>query len=187
MLEIEQKYRCNNLDALKDQLLQLGATAGEILLENDLYFRAPDRDFAVTDEAFRMRRIGDQNYLTYKGPKRGGTVKKRTELEIPLRDGEESAQQFVELLQHLGYRSSLIVSKKRSQYHWNLSSFPVVICLDEVENLGSFAEVEVLALESNENEAEKVIHQAAEQLGLVQVEPRSYLRMLLEKIGEGRQ
>src|SRR5262245_43521447 len=91
MLEIEQKFAHADFAAIERRLAEWEARPGEAHTEADHYFNAPDRDFAHTDEAFRLRRIGEANFLTYKGPKHGGPVKVRTELEIPLRDGTTAA------------------------------------------------------------------------------------------------
>ena len=45
----------------------------------------PCRDFAQTDEALRIRTVGDTSFVTYKGPKLDATTKTRRELELPLR------------------------------------------------------------------------------------------------------
>ena len=46
----------------------------------DHYFNGHDRDFHQTDEAFRIRRMGEKNFLTYKGPKRDTDTKTRIEI-----------------------------------------------------------------------------------------------------------
>jgi len=87
MLEIEMKFAIADFGAIEQQLEQWGARAGAPLDEADHYFNAPDRDFAKTDEAFRLRRIGTNNRITYKGPKQGGPAKTRTEVELALESG----------------------------------------------------------------------------------------------------
>ena len=57
MLEIEQKFARADFALLERRLKEWGASLGEIHEEADHYFNAPDRDFAQTDEAFRLRRI----------------------------------------------------------------------------------------------------------------------------------
>src|SRR5437773_12142598 len=91
MLEIELKFPVAEFSAIQQRLGQWGARAEAALDEADHYFNAPDRDFARTDEAFRLRRIGTQNRITYKGPKQGGPAKTRTEIELGLEAGAESA------------------------------------------------------------------------------------------------
>src|SRR6185312_8828764 len=117
MLEIEQKFAHADFGAIEQRLGEWAARPGEEHIEADHYFNAPDRDFARTDEAFRLRRVGARNFLTYKGPKQDAHVKIRTELEVPLPDGDEAADQFQQLLRHLGYRFVAVVRKHRRLYH----------------------------------------------------------------------
>jgi adenylate cyclase, class 2 len=183
MLEIEQKFVCCNFAAIEKQLTEWQARHGEEHREADHYFNAPDRDFARTDEAFRLRRIGSANFLTYKGPKQPGAVKVRTELEIPLRDGDEAAEQFTQLLVHLGYRPVAVVRKHRRHYHLTRSGFALIVCLDEVEQLGRFVEVEIVAPEAQAEAARTVLAETSAALGLTQLERRSYLNLLLSAQG----
>jgi adenylate cyclase, class 2 len=181
MLEIEQKFANVDFAAIEKRLAEWNARLGEEHIEADHYFNAPDRDFARTDEAFRLRRIGSANFLTYKGPKQPGTVKVRTELEIPLRDGDEAAGQFMQLLAHLGYRAVAVVRKRRRMYHLERGGFALVVCLDEVEELGRFAEVEIVALDERVDAARSVLTDTVAALGLTNLERRSYLNLLLNK------
>jgi adenylate cyclase class 2 len=183
MLEIEQKFARADFTAIERRLAEWGARPGEEHDEADHYFNAPDRDFARTDEAFRLRRVGPANFLTYKGPKHPGAVKIRTELEIPLRDGDEAAGQFTQMLGHLGYRPVAVVRKHRRTYHLERGGFALQVCLDEVERLGRFAEVEIVAPEERMAEARAVLADTAAALGLTDLERRSYLNLLLTALG----
>ena len=180
MLEIEQKFAHADFAVIERRLAEWGATAGKEHVEADHYFNAPDRDFAKTDEAFRLRRVGPKNFLTYKGPKQAAAVKIRTELEVPLPDGDDSAAQFTQLLVHLGYRAVAVVKKHRRMYSFGRGGFRLTVCLDEVEGLGRFAEVEILAPEDQTDAARQVLQEVAAQLGLSDVERRSYLGMTLQ-------
>jgi adenylate cyclase, class 2 len=179
MLEIEQKYARADFALLERRLTEWGAAVGEFHEEADHYFNAPDRDFAQTDEAFRLRRIGSENYLTYKGPKQRADVKVRTELEIPLLPGDDAASDMTRLLTHLGYRFVTVVKKRRRTASLEREGFSFTICLDEVDHLGRFAEVEVLAPEDRRADAEQALARLAKELGLSDVERRSYLGMVL--------
>jgi adenylate cyclase class 2 len=179
MLEIEQKFAGADFTAIERRLAEWGARPGGEHVEADHYFNAPDRDFARTDEAFRLRRVGPANFLTYKGPKRPAAVKTRTELEVPLPDGDAAAVQFTELLGHLGYRFVAVVRKQRRLYHLRREGFDLTVCLDEVDGLGRFAELEVLAPEDQVARVSAVLTQTAAELGLTNVERRSYLGMTL--------
>ncbi len=180
MLEVELKFPVADFAALAQRLSERGAQAAAVREEIDHYFNAPDRDFARTDEAFRLRRVGAKNFLTYKGPKQVAAVKIRTELEVPLPDGDDSAAQFTQLLVHLGYRPVAVVTKHRRMYPLRRGDFQLTICLDEVERLGRFAEVEILAPDEQTDAARQVLQEVAAQLGLSDVERRSYLGMILQ-------
>src|SRR5262245_20163485 len=111
------KFPVVELAALEARLTRLGAAAAAERRDADHYFNAPDRDFARTDEALRVRTIGSSNFVTYKGPKRDALTKTRTEVEVPLGDGPEAAVAFKQLLRHLGYRDVAEVRKRRQLYN----------------------------------------------------------------------
>lgn len=179
MLEVEMKFPTADLAALERRLMERGARFGQLLREEDHYFNAPDRDFARSDEALRLRRIGTGNFVTYKGPKRDPHTKTRTEIEVPLAEGERAAADFTVLLTHLGYRPVAIVRKQRRTLHLTEGIFPVEICLDEVEGVGRFAELEIVVPEQQMNDARQTVLHLARELGLNASERRSYLEMLL--------
>src|SRR6478736_612664 len=104
MLEVEITFPVANLTELEKHLGECRAVARAPLQESDHYFNAPDRDFARTDEALRLRRIGPANFVTYKGPKRDAQTKTRAEIEVPLAEGDAAATDFIGLFTHLGYR-----------------------------------------------------------------------------------
>ena len=81
MLEIEQKYSGVDFASLEQQLHAWGADRFELHEEEDQYLAAPDRDFKMTGEAFRLRRAGKDAFLTYKGPRLQTEAKIRAELD----------------------------------------------------------------------------------------------------------
>jgi len=182
-LEIEMKFPLADPTALQGRLRALKARRKTIRpqREADQYFNAPDRDFSKTDEALRLRRIGAANRVTYKGPKRDRQTKTRLEIEVPFARGEPAAADFSRLLVSLGYRPVRVVSKQRHVYHIRRSKFDIEVCLDQVENLGNFVELEVLATADHLDEARSVLLALAADLGLRDSERRSYLELLLEK------
>lgn len=181
MLEVEMKFPVADFAALVTQLAGWGVRDVLSREDTDHYFNAPDRDFAQTDEALRVRRIGVANFVTYKGPKLDARTKTRTELEVPLGQGDAAARDFMQLLQHLGYRPSGTVHKRRRIYHVERDGFPLEVCLDEVDGLGRFAELEIQAPEDRLDVARTVLMAAAAVLGLTTSERRSYLQMLLAR------
>ncbi len=185
MLEVEMKFPLAELSAVEARLLQWGAQPSTARQEADYYFNGPDRDFARTDEALRVRRIGSGNFVTYKGPKRDAQTKTRTEIEVPLADGDTAAGAFMGLLKRLGYRHVAVVRKQRRIYHLEKDGFSLEACLDEVEGLGHFVELEILAPEDRLEDARALLMKVAAELGLAQSERRSYLELLLAA-GEGQ-
>src|SRR5262245_7404500 len=99
--EIEQKYRCDDLDAVREDALSRGAIAGEVVEQADRYYQHPARDFGETDEAFRLRSVGDRSFLTYKGPKIDAETKSRIEEEVRLAPGEANFAACEEMLRRL--------------------------------------------------------------------------------------
>jgi adenylate cyclase class 2 len=184
MLEIEMKFPVPSFDAVRQALAAWDAVAGTPLHEADYYFNAPDRDFARTDEALRLRCIGADNRLTYKGPKRDAQTKTRTEIEVGLAPGPQAADDFRRLLTHLGYRFVQVVKKRRLIYRLRREDFALEACLDEVDGLGRFVELEIQAPEEQLEQGRDVLLGTARDLNLTASERRSYLELLLSQ-GQG--
>ena len=107
MLEVEMKFPVADLAALEARLARGGAGTAAERRDADHYFNAPDRDFARTDEALRVRTIGPANFVTYKGPKRDPLTKTRTEIEVPLGDGVTVREGHLDLRARLPLRPAL--------------------------------------------------------------------------------
>jgi adenylate cyclase class 2 len=184
--EVEQKFHAGSHDEVAARLAALRATAGPEVGQEDAYLGHPSRDFAATNEAFRIRRVGDANAITYKGPKRQGPTKTREELEVPFADGPEALEMMRRLFEVLGFRPVHVVRKRRTPYRLTARGRPVEVALDDVEGLGTFVEVETIADgEDDLPEAQGAVTELAAALGLTEVEPRSYLRMALERRDAG--
>ncbi len=179
MLEIEMKFAVGDFGPIRKTLGEWHARPEAPIDEADHYYNAPDRDFAQTDEALRLRRIGPANMVTYKGPKQAGPAKTRTEIEVNLEPGDDTAEKYCRLLTHLGYRAVAVVRKKRTIYHFQRSGFDLQACLDNVDQVGQFAEVEIVAPEEKKGAAQALLIQVAKELGLNDHEKRSYLEMFL--------
>jgi adenylate cyclase class 2 len=181
MLEVEVKYAVDDFGPVDAALAARGIAVGPARRDADQYFNAPDRDFAQTDEAFRIRSIGPKNYVTYKGPKIDRETKTRLEIEVPLADGENVAADFARVLTHLGYRPVAVVRKTRRVGEFIRDGFEMQVTLDMVDGVGRYAELEVVAPEDRAEAAKAAVLAAAAELGLTRSERRSYLQLLLEK------
>ena len=181
--EVEQKFRVQSIEFVERRLQTIGTSIGTPVRQVDLYFSHPSRDFNITDEAFRIRSVEDDHFLTYKGPKVDSTTKTRREIELPIASGDEGLSQWIELLEALGFRPTMEVTKLRRTTVVDWMQQPVEVALDEVPGLGNFVELELVtdADEEQLDSARSVLAAVAGKLGLEQSERRSYLELLLEK------
>jgi adenylate cyclase class 2 len=179
MLEVELKFPLDDAGSLRERMVSVGGVAKGVVVQSDAYFNHPARDFAVTDEALRIRSVGDESVVTYKGPRLGGSAKTRFELELPL--AAQTAEGWTEVLTRLGFRAVATVRKRRELFELTREGRAFVLSIDEVEGLGAFAEVETLADEASRDMAERAVLALAAEIALTDAEPRSYLEMLLTK------
>ncbi|WP_165231773.1 class IV adenylate cyclase [Aquisphaera insulae] len=180
--EVEVKYRGVDHEALRQRITSLGATPEGTETQEDTYFNHPDRDFAGTGEAFRVRRLveKDENRVTYKGARHDGPTKTREEIEIVLGPGSDEMDKTLRMLDRLGFRRVATIRKSRRSFHLEHQGRPIEIVLDRAEGLGDFAEVEAIAASPADlPAAQQAVLSLAGELGLTDVEPRSYLRMAL--------
>ncbi len=177
--EVEQKFCVREPAALLARLEARQVRLGESEVQVDRYYAHPARDFAHSDEALRIRRIGQANFVTYKGPKLDATTKTRRELELPLEPGDAGAAGFADLLEALGFRPVTEVRKRRRHGQISWQGRSVELALDEVDEVGSFAELEILADAANLEAAKACLASLAGELDLRDGERRSYLELLL--------
>jgi len=185
--EVELKYRLADPDRLLRRLAERGAVAYDSMVQEDIYLNHPSRDFAQTHEALRIRRTGNENRVTYKGPRLSGLTKTREEIEIRFADGDGVFAQLAQLLENLGFHPVATVRKRRTTYRLTESAHVLEIAVDVAEGLGQFAEIEAQAAsEADLPAAQAAVLTAADQLGLTEVEPRTYLRMVLQSQAESK-
>ncbi|MFN4904945.1 MAG: class IV adenylate cyclase [Planctomycetota bacterium] len=179
-IEIEGKYRVDDPIDLLARLDRLRAEELESESHEDHYLRHPARDFKITDEALRMRRVNDQWLVTYKGPRREGPLKTRPEIELPLAPGTQ--EEWMRIWASLSFEPVGVVRKSRRVFSLAKIHPGMTVTLDEVHKIGIFAEVECVVHSDQElAAAEPAIASAAGNLGLSFIEKRSYLSMVLEQ------
>ena len=183
MFEVEQKFHVENVERLKVNLERIQATPeGARETHSDTYFNHPSRDFGETREALRIRRVNGVPMITYKGSLLPGSIKARRELEWRLDPGDASGTKFEELLELLGFRRVATVEKLRQPYSLPEGGQGLGVVIDEVTDLGIFAEIELIVENTDQIEAARAqIASVATDLGLRRGEPRSYLTMFLER------
>jgi len=173
--------------AVRAALDDAGAEELETVAQSDTYYDAPHRDFAETDEAFRLRTVatavedfqrgdgdlagdidavlsGDaraagETRVTYKGPLVEAESKTREEFETTVGDREEMAA----VLDGLGFEPAADVRKLRESHE--LDGFTVL--LDAVEGVGDYVEVETeVGTESGVEAAREDAYAVLRRLGL---------------------
>lgn len=194
MIEVEVKLKIDDIESLQEKLLELGLKKSIKVREIDQYFNGVDRDFRKTDEALRIRKtigleggyiVADcedeaHNFLyklTYKGQKLDDVSMARKEIEIII-DDYEGMQQILLLL---GYKPVPLVDKKRQYY---FSEEKMTICVDEVDGLGYYMEVELMV--DSENQREEALSQIEKLLfelgfSMTDTTTTSYLSMLMDE------
>ena len=175
MIEVEVKVRADH-SKVRNVLEKIGAVEIRVEKQSDSYFVAPHRNFAKTDEALRIRSLDGRAVLTYKGPKLDRVSKTREELETPVDENPTK-----KILQALGFSEAGIVRKKREVF----MAGDITVCLDTVEGLGEFLEVEIV-VEDEQKKVEnsrKQLFEFLEQFGVKEEDSirTSYLEMVLEK------
>lgn len=176
MIEVEVKVRADH-SKVRSVLQKLGAIKIGIENQSDSYFAAPHRDFAKTDEALRIRSLDGKAVLTYKGPKLDKVSKTREELETPVDEATTA-----KILRALGFSEAGIVRKKREVFR----AGEITVCLDAVEGLGEFLEVEIIAEDEKDlDTSRKKLFELLKQFGAGEKDSirTSYLEMVLEKPG----
>ncbi len=191
--EVEVKFPVPNHDTVIAALTHIGLHPKLTEHQNDRYFNHPCRDFAKSDEALRIRHTtiehlqspsqsGTEHFeLTYKGPKIDPLSKTRVEINTSIQNLDEVAA----VLGHLGFRTAGVVTKTRTIYDMD----DIEICIDIVEGLGVFVELESAA--ETEEEVPTVrdaLLRLAEQIGLdtSTMIRTSYLELILEKDGSNQ-
>ena len=201
--EVEMKFPMDDAAAFAQRLQAAGGKRGKTVRQADAYFNHPSRDFGETDEAFRVRtteQVADQRSevggrksppltthhsplttrVTYKGPKLDAGTKTRREIEIAIGEGDDDAGRFQEMLRCLGFREVRTVRKTREYFALSFEGRPFEVCVDRVDELGDFVELETAADDAGLDAARECIQRLAAHLGLANSERRSYLCLLMD-------
>lgn len=174
MFEVEIKIRYGDHAKIRRVLSVLGGKRLARRIEKDVYFTHPQRDFAASDEALRLRCDSeDEVTLTYKGPRRRGELKVREELTVSI----DSWREAKKLLCKLDFKPIMTIRKSREL--WSLQNS--TISLDDVKGLGGFVEIEAVPSNDIRRDMERV-KSLTQKLGLSleDATTKSYLELCLE-------
>jgi adenylate cyclase class 2 len=134
-LEQEVKFR---LSSWEDGIRRIEAAGGSVAhprhFESNQLFDYADSRIGKRDSALRLRFVGDQSWLTYKGPHHGsGKIKQRRESETFLGDGRAMEA----ILESLGLEVRFRYEKYRATFRLGEAE----VSCDETP-IGAFLEIE---------------------------------------------
>lgn len=180
MIEIEIKIAIDNKDAVIRKLVDIGFVKGTSIKESDDYYTSDYYDVKLRGEALRIRMsqsLSDNSIVStinFKGKRLDGVSMSRNELETELCDGEIGRK----ILEALGFYVAGNVTKIRDYYHKD----KVTACVDSVEGLGDYLELEILADSEEKRESSLVlIYTVLDEIGLKRSDTvtTSYLSMIM--------
>lgn len=153
MIECEIKLKIKNPEEIRSKLLSLGFTESDQLTETDTYFDNNNGDIRSNDNALRVRETinhtDNHKYcqINYKGKKLDDKTMSRPEYEVEV----SSAEDMAKILSFLGYYPvSVQVKKKRT----TLRDASLTACIDYVEGLGDFLELEAIVANEVQKDSE---------------------------------
>lgn len=151
--EIEVKVRVTDLAALASKLEANGCVLSDRVLQDDEIFAnfTPFDVFATGNTILRIRKSNNKILFTVK-------KSQTTDLDCLEREVEiDNAEEMREAILLMGYYEAVRVKKYRQKTRYR----DYEICLDEVDGLGSFVEIEKI---TENEEAEKVFNELLEIL-----------------------
>ena len=180
-IELKAQYDSSKRPELEQYLKEHGFQEVCCFTQQDEYFNHPERDFRITDEALRIRREQHDNEavhccLTYKGTNNSRIGQSRRELETRVEDEHKMRR----ILLALGFRSAAEVKKRRKEY----KKEDLTVCLDELDGLGSYVEIEVVLPETemgSKSATENRLREFLSELSFIQpvIETLTYLELVM--------
>ena len=187
-IELKAQYDSSKRPELEQYLKEHDFQEVCCFTQQDEYFNHPERDFRITDEALRIRREQHDNEavhccLTYKGTNNSRIGQSRRELETRVEDEHKMRR----ILLALGFRSAAEVKKRRKEY----KKEDLTVCLDELDGLGSYVEIEVVLPETetgSESATENRLREFLSELSFIRpaIEPLTYLELVMRFRGASR-
>ncbi|MEM0217225.1 MAG: class IV adenylate cyclase [Candidatus Nezhaarchaeales archaeon] len=168
MIEVEVKVSLSE-EEKQEVLKKLRETCSteKIYEEEDLFFISMHDPSLGIDKTLKLRKSDGEVKLIFKHRRPSKELKESLEFEVRIR--EEDVDNLLQLLRHLGFREGLVVRKRRRSFHLG----ECTINVDEVEGLGSFLEVEVLA---SEVEMKDVLSKMLEALSALRLSGKELIR-----------
>jgi adenylate cyclase class 2 len=164
-MEIEVKAKLKDSGAVFEKLSALGCQFSDVKTQDDMVWVSKTgslEDFLSNSVFLRIRiQNGEKVILTAKSPKAksgdASLVKREHEVVV------SSADEARNILSMLGLQEAVRVVKKRQTANYD----GYEICMDDVENLGSFIELEKMAEEKDASQIQKQMIEFLLTLGIL--------------------
>src|SRR3989344_924740 len=159
MKEVEVKAKIKNLEEVKEKLQKLGCVFSKPLIQKDKIYLHKNTMFQNVTKGKVILRIRDSNGIFII------TLKKQLENELDNIEREVIVNDPIEaeeILKEMDYKEVIIVFKKRVKCKYK----DLEICLDNVEGLGEFIEVEKLTKDEESLKIQKELFEFLESLGI---------------------
>jgi len=173
-MEIEVKYKHDNLEDFAQKLLSEGFILEKSKHQIDTYFIVN-----------RKNDDGTRDYLRIRGDSEGNKFSLDFHKVLSLLETDETELKFTDMkgmskiLGALGFDVACVLNKDRKKY----KKGPLLVILDKVEGLGNFVEVELIDEPTDENKA--LVLGTASELGLKEenrVIKKGYPDLLIESL-----
>ena len=182
MIEVEIKIMVDP-DNTEKELINNGFLKDTQVRETDIYFDNAEGDIRDNDTALRIRAVeyigsgSAMSYITFKGKRCDDISMTRPEYETFV----EHPDEMMKILESLGYKPiEPAVVKNRIVY----VKGSITACLDKVEGLGDFLELETITNRDTKNVALDRLWEMLEALGYDRKDTTtvSYLTMLQNRL-----
>ncbi|MDD5433682.1 MAG: class IV adenylate cyclase [Candidatus Pacebacteria bacterium] len=150
MIEVEIRAKINHKSQVQDKLKQAGATLVKSINQADRIFGHEmflDEKKMIVEGGLsaRIRQVDGKAWLEFK------EISRNKGAGIEIKADLDNIEEGLRFFEKLGFEEAFALNKQREVY--SLNGFE--ICLDEVEKLGNFIEIEKSALSQDEIEAAK--------------------------------
>ena len=151
MIEVEVKIPIENIEKIKQKLLETGFIYQKTVVETDTYFTSDHYDMRKNDKALRIRKTENLDtgevkaQLNCKGPKLDQVSMTRKDTEIDIYEPEKMEG----ILEELEFYPAAVRVKKTRAYY---TKGCMTATTDDVEDLGCFLELEILVEQEADRE-----------------------------------
>lgn len=151
-IEVEEKFFVYNIEEIEKIAKINKFCIKDSFFENDEYFTDIDSNYIKNRTCLRLRNTNnDALELTFKGKSNEFSSNSYAKLERNIELKIKQYDDFVKVLEKLGFYSYVVVEKNRKIYTKNIGNLVYNIMIDEIKDVGNFVEFEILSSNLNVN------------------------------------